>query len=164
MSDCPVCLEVCNLVTLDCSHSFCRNCLQNWTTNCPICRQEQSYSINVNNIIMNGVSPINLNISIESPKGTSVGIQENEISSLRNIFGNFNKLRFCQLDRFDKILLQSYSNNSWWIGLIDNISGNKIKLKNTIFLKRSSGSIFYTSPSVRVIDTYENDSFFKISI
>ena len=111
---------------------------------------------------MNGDSPVNLNISIESPKGTSVKIQENEISSLRNIFGNFNKLRFCQLDKFDKILLQSYSNNSWWIGLIDDISGNKIKLKNTIFLKRNSGSIFYTSPSVRVIDTCENDSFFKI--
>lgn len=162
MNACQICLENNSLVTLDCSHQLCRSCLQSWTINCPFCRSSQSISLEVNNIQMNGVSPIQLNISINSEKGKSLPITENEVNILKNIFGNFHLSDLENIDIYDKILIQSFSNNSWWIGLIDYKFEDVIKLKDTIFLKRTDGSMFYTMPKIREYKLDCQDTIFKL--
>jgi len=42
MNNCPICLEKCNkILKLDCSHQFCRECIEKWKEkkmHCPLCR------------------------------------------------------------------------------------------------------------------------------
>lgn len=42
MNNCPICLEKCNkILKLDCSHHFCRECIEKWKgkkMHCPLCR------------------------------------------------------------------------------------------------------------------------------
>ena len=42
MNNCPICLEKCEkILKLDCSHQFCRECIEKWKEkkmHCPLCR------------------------------------------------------------------------------------------------------------------------------
>lgn len=42
MNVCPICMKsICNICTLECSHSFCYKCIEKWIyvkENCPVCR------------------------------------------------------------------------------------------------------------------------------
>ena len=43
ISECPICFVPKKLVTTDCDHKFCKDCIKTWTrkrNNCPLCRKE----------------------------------------------------------------------------------------------------------------------------
>ena len=162
MEECPICMSNCSLSNLDCGHSFCNSCLSRWTITCPICRRHQSFSIRLNNFILDESNVKYIDININSPKGESLPIDDIEINKLKGIFGNFNVIEKENVVRFDKLLIQEYRGNCWYIGVVKKIEENEFEIDNTIFLKRNSGSIYYTQPSFRKIKIHENDSFFKL--
>ena len=109
MNTCPVCYENRNLVTLGCSHSFCSSCLDRWTTTCPMCRANIDSSIldiSTNDLVLEDSNPRSLNISISSPKGTSLPIQDNELQILTNIFGNLIEINYCNINLCDKVVFR----------------------------------------------------------
>ena len=163
MNECPICYENHYLVTLGCSHSFCSQCINRWRISCPICRSNnvsRRLDISTNNFLLQGSIPRRLNISISSPKGTSVPIQDNELSILKSIFGNFNRTDLVMISNFDKIIFQNYLNNCWWIGKVLSLDGEFITIDNSIYLQRQDGLIYNAFPLVRKVKIGERDTYF----
>ncbi len=162
MEECPICMNNCSLSNLDCGHSFCNSCLSRWTITCPICRRHQSFSIRLNNFILDESNVKYIDININSPKGESLPIDDIEINKLEGIFGNFTVIEKENVRRFDKLLIQEYRGNCWYIGVVKSVEENEFEIDNTIFLKRNSGLMYYTQPSMRKIEIQEKDLFFKL--
>ena len=163
MNECPICLESCNcLVDLECNHSFCRDCLLNWNGSCPICRRTIIIGPIVPNIRLRGLEVSNIRININSPKGTSLPIEQLELDVLHTIFGSLNKKNISDLNIFDKTLIQDFKGNCWWVGVIISKDDNILELEHTIFLKRNGGSIFRTSPRKRSVYVCSEDSLFVL--
>ena len=115
MEECPICFESSNMVSLRCNHCFCQECLDRWSASCPLCRK---------NILRNPISQSNfsnIDINIESPKGTSLPICNYEKNIMREIFGSFREKKLEDLNLNYQILVQNYIGNCWWIGKISKI-------------------------------------------
>lgn len=156
MDECPICFESSNMVSLRCNHSFCQICLDRWLSSCPLCRE---------NILRNPISQSdfsNIDINIESPKGTSLPISNYEKNIIREIFGSFRNKTLEQLSLTNNILVQNYIGNCWWVGKISKIEGNFLDLENTVFIKRNSGAMFNASPSTRTIEIMDRDSLYVL--
>ncbi len=110
MDECPIFFESSNMVSLRCNHIFCQICLDRWPSSCPLCRE---------NILRNPISQSdfsNIDINIESPKGTSLPISNYEKNIIREIFGSFRNKTLEQLSLTNNILVQNYIGNCWWVG------------------------------------------------
>ena len=118
-----------------------------------------------NNLILENSIPKHINIRVNSAKGVSNAITQKEIDVLTEIFGYFDMIHFHNLHYLNtctKIIIQDYISNCWWIGILNNIDGNKIVLDSTIYIQRSNGKIYNTSPSTRQVICNIFDSFFII--
>ena len=162
MSECPICFNDSDLINLNCNHFFCRTCLSRWTGSCPMCRQNINISINLQNLTLNDSCPKNIGLSILSPKGESNPIIEAEVHILENIFGSFKKVNLNEVRVFDKLMVQEYKGNSWFVGIVNEISNYDISLINTIFIKRNNGKIFFTKPNKRDITISNKDLLFQL--
>ena len=165
MNTCPICYENRNLINLNCSHSFCSQCINRWRTTCPLCRATISsscFGISTNNLVLEDSNPRRLNISISSPKGTSLPIERSELEILTSIFGNFSKTELNLINNFDKIIFQNYLNNCWWIGNVLSLNNDNITIDNSIYLQRNDGLIYNASPMTRTIKVGERDTFFIV--
>tara|TARA_B100000161_G_scaffold265317_1_gene240981 strand:- start:315 stop:707 length:393 start_codon:yes stop_codon:yes gene_type:complete len=116
--------------------------------------------ISTNDLVLEDSNPRSLNISISSPKGTSLPIQDNELQILTNIFGNLIEINYCNINLCDKVVFQNYKNNCWWIGKVLNREPNRIKIDKSIYLERGSGNIYKSSPEIRSIEIDSEDTFF----
>lgn len=166
MNECPICFETRNLSSLSCSHSFCRRCITRWRISCPMCRspiEATTFDISTNNLTLKDSDPRRLNISIQSPKGTSLPIQKSELNILRRIFGNFNKIDLENINNYDKIIFQNYKSNCWWVGIILSKTFDSITIDNSIYLQRGNGSIYNASPLIRTINIGEYDTYFILN-
>ena len=168
METCTICMESNHLVPLVCSHQFCQRCLDRWrtvSTSCPLCRCEiieQTRSELIRNgLELHDSETKTINISVPSPKGTSLPISNEEYDLIRDIFGDFsNRIYYLNIQNLDsgtKIMFQNYKNNSWWFGIIENVTDEKIIIRNSIFLQRYDGTIYNSSPSTRELDYDNND-------
>ena len=171
METCPICYSNRYLVSLNCQHQICRSCLATWlpiNSNCPMCRAdvESVYSSNLTISDLVNSQVYQLDINIDSPKGTSKPITYQEMEILTRLFGNANPISFKNYPNLSvgsKIMLQNYNNNCWFFGIIRQINNNSVKIGDCIYLQRCDGSIYNTSPSKRQINYSENDSIFLIS-
>ena len=66
------------------------------------------------------------------------------------------------LNIFDRTLIQDFRGNSWWIGVLISKNDNVLELEHTIFLKRSGGSMFRTSPKKRLLTVRPEDSLYVL--
>jgi hypothetical protein len=118
-----------------------------------------------NNLILIHSIPVYIDIKVDSKKGVSNPITKKEIDILTEIFGLFDGIHFHNLHYLNtgaKIIIQNYINNCWWIGILNNIDGNKIILDDAIYIERSNGTIYNASPSTRQLTCNIFDSFFII--
>jgi len=104
-----------------------------------------------------------LDISINSEKGKSQPIQQNELQILKSIFGNFKSISYQSINIFDKILCQNYINNCWWIGVVRSHNNHQIIIDNAIYLQRNNGNIYKSEPPSRKINLSNKDNYFLIS-
>ena len=167
---CPICLEdVSNssitLEPLICGHSFCSQCIRTWSNysnECPLCRESVITGTLFSNISEN---PRRLNFKVVSPKGTSLDITDIELQTLKNIFGNLSPKSYDEFKNIDidsKILVQNYNNNCWWYGNIVSIENNVFIIKDSIYIQRSNGYVYKSTPSVRSISYCQDDKFMII--
>ena len=170
MEECPICQENVTLQNLSCSHDICRSCLSEWVrcggSSCPICRANIDSNILTNNFALSDLvnSEVHhLNISISSPKGTSIPVTNEEFSTITELFGNASQINHINLSIGNKIMFQMYKSNCWFFGIISNVEGTSIDIKNCIFLQRYNGSIYNTTPSRRNIQYENRDSIYLIS-
>lgn len=171
METCPICYRNTHLESLGCQHQICRSCLTRWlpiNANCPMCRAEVDTSLypslDISNLIDSKI--YHLNISIDSPKGTSNPITYQEMEILTQLFGNPHAIIFRNYPNLtigSKIMIQYYNSNCWFIGIIQTIDNRSVEIENCIHLQRCDGAIYNTTPSKRQINYSENDSIFLIS-
>lgn len=173
MEECPVCRENVTLLNLPCSHGICRSCLTSWLdvggTSCPTCRAEIDQSFLTHNFSLLDLvnSEIHyLNISIPSPKGTSAPVTSDELSKIGELFGTVSKISYKNFPNLSvgiNIMFQMYKSNCWFFGTISRVVDGTIDINNCIFVQRSDGSIYNTSPSHRNIQYESRDSIYLIS-
>ena len=173
MNMCPVCHENVPHLILSCSHGICRSCLVQWLnhggTNCPLCRAIINPNVLNQNFILSNLFDSRthyLDISISSPKGTSLPVTDYELSKIEELFGQASKIdnkNFNNLDNGSKIMLQMYKSNCWYFGTINSIDGKIIRINNCIILQRCDGSMYNTSPTYRNIQFENSDSIYLIS-
>lgn len=174
MEQCPVCYESNNLIPTNCgnSHSICHTCLNRWTqisSTCPMCRNNiemPNSRLILGDLILLDSNPVNINICIPSPKGTSLPIRPDEIDILRNIFGEFNEIYHRNIPNIEigrKVMFQNYKDNCWWFGFLEGITDYDITFRESIYLTRHNGSIYNASPSIRTIEYSNCDKVFLIN-
>lgn len=164
--ECPICYEnKTNIVMFPCSHYMCTDCLNSLIdSKCPCCRGsiENLYPINASNFI--DQYPKNLPIRINSEKGKSEPISIEEEQVLKLIFGDFVKMEEENYSNLMNriILIQSYKNNSWFIGCSSSSTNTEITLRDCKYISRSNGKVYSTTPTVRNIKIDSNDRIFYI--
>ena len=173
MSECNICTEIINNnnYTTECNHSFCILCIRRWlliSATCPICRSECSTEIK-NKLIReinlqlgdSEIEKIN-ELNIDSPKGISKPINEEEIIILERYFGPMTQISYSNINELNinKLMIQEYKNNTWWVGKLDRIDENDVYLLDTICIQRWSGHIFNSKPSNKIIKINEDDTLF----
>jgi hypothetical protein len=64
------------------------------------------------------------------------------------------------------ILIQSYKDNCWYIGYFSSFlqsdTNRKIRLNDCKYISRCDGKVYNTTPAVRDLKIYDEDSIFYI--
>lgn len=169
--ECPICYETTNNIeNLDCSHYMCSTCLtslinSNLSSSCPFCRQDIQIQLPLERMNLIDSIPKKINLNIQSSKGTSTPVSHHEKRLLSSLFGNLVTIsNLSELENYynRRVLIQIYSGNSWFSGYLSDIQSNKIMIENCVFIQRSNGSIYNTSPPDRTIDIANSDLIFVI--
>jgi hypothetical protein len=174
MQNCSICLESFNnMVNLTCTHLFCSDCLFTWrqrSNSCPICRQHielESSHISVTGIELSD-TPISIGFNSPSEKGSSAPIEDEEFNILRYIFSsNFENVNLSQFINNDyinnKIMIQDYLSNGWWIGIVVFQNNNSVKLDQAIRIHRENGRMYNCSPTLRNINLHNSDLIYTFN-
>lgn len=169
--ECPICYETTNnMENLECSHSMCSTCLtslinSNLNLNCPFCRQDIQIQLSLERMNLIDSVPKKINLSIQSSKGTSSPMNHHEKRVLSSLFGNLVTIsNLSELENYynRRVLIQIHSGNSWFSGYLSDIQSNKIMIKKCVFIQRSNGSIYNTSPPNRTINIANSDLLFVV--
>ncbi len=172
--DCPICYENKeNIVMFQCSHYICTECLNSLINTelnltCPCCREPivNSYDINGNSFINH--YPKKLPLRIQSEKGKSEPILNEEEQLLKLIFGNYTRIEQEEYPHLMNrtILIQSYKDNCWYIGyfssFLNSDTNRKIRLNDCKYISRCDGKVYNTTPAVRDLKIYDKDSIFYV--
>lgn len=150
MNTCPVCYESFNVMQVTpCNHTFCRNCLRNWTTehsSCPMCRQY--VNVGMLRTVVHHPPPRVIE------KGTTVPFSSEDKTRLRDIYN----CGVIEAQENDMLLNHKYmvttacSGNIIYYGDLVYLSDTEIKLQNVSVYDRLSDIHYEASPPSRVLN------------
>ena len=172
---CGICLEdYTNLITTNCGHSFCNECITHWlniNNSCPTCRSDINLNIipfsSTSRIMQIGTENIHnyslhhnlLNNLLNYVKGSEIPITPDERDFINRIF-NFNVDEEVSGHECDDVWVCKIGSNVLTFGKKENLNDNEFIMKHSFVLIRDKGSLFPVHPPNRVFKYLDRDKFY----